>query len=702
VGAARSATITALEIGPEGIRVPMDQAKVTLVENPGGVTRMRLSVDPFGPVKQMFQGRFVGMRGKFLYAFAQDGSVRVVDLNRTPGGKERECDVNVDPSQFSGADVPCSPVADGRPRRVMADGPGIRIPVSEVPEVGPPVPVDVAFALLNISSSSYPTALLLASNGQIYHLSLEAYGAGTGAGSADLPVQAHNFRRVPPGQGSAGGGLPSVPLEPDRQFTPNRVPFPARAGYSSRLEGPRLEPVGLQGANWVIFPRPFTAVPEDFWLSWEADLPNTQRGNARLEPGPTGGSLFDPGADFCRWGVQPGDALSLSGCDQDADCDQDRRALYVCHRATPGAQGVCLPRDFVADEERLRVCRPQLSSRRRYEVREVFRGRLDFALKLDEVPLPRQYPCDNDLVCQPDASHQRSLVPGDQGFQCLTRAGDTPRCLKACGTRASNGSWQLNDRLCRAGHVCVDLGDAQLGPLCVEAPPLSPECLPPTSSYRVQVGQGYLVTSTSLPFLSSQLEEVSTDPWGGRCLPDPNRNPLYGQRIPLSAPHCQNVADGAAAQLAINSSPVAEGAFGNPCLFRSPNADSPGGDRVKALFENPHVRFVLTNLEQYVGDGTTIQVSVEGGFSPLRVRPSSDSVRFGMGVRILTSPIDSAPTLSDSTTATPPPYLFVIDQGRTSTTLSRGQVLRVNPRPAQLYPGGFIDSAGTNSLFPVQ
>jgi hypothetical protein len=397
--------------------------------------------------------------------------------------------------------------------------------------------------------------------------------------------------------------------------------------------------------------------------------------------------------------------VALSGCDQDAECDQDRRGLQVCHRASPGAQGVCLPRAYVADEERLRVCRPELSSRRRYEVREVFRGRLNFGLKLDEVPQPRQYPCASEAVCQPDATHQPGLLTGDKGFQCLTRAGDTPRCLKTCGTRAGDGSWQLNDRLCRAGHVCTDLGDADLGPLCVEAPLPREDCEPPATSYRVQVGQGYLITSTALTQLSPSLEEPSTDSWGGRCLPDPKRNPLFGQRIPLSAPHCQTITDDAdtTAAFALRFSPSAEGGWGNPCLFRGPSADAGNSqEHVKALFENPHVRFVLTNLEQYVGDGTTIQVSIQGGFSPLRVRPSSESSRFGMGVRILTSPIDSTATLTDSTSATPPPYIFVIDQGRTSTTLSRGQILRVNPRPAQQYPGGFIDSAGTNSLFPVQ
>jgi hypothetical protein len=707
VGAARSPVITALDVAPDQIKIPIppDDGRVPLGENPGGVTRLRLSMNPYGPSQTIQGGRFVGMRGKFLYAFARDGSVRVVDLNRTPGGRERECDVNVEPDLAG--EGPCVPLSEDsrRTRRLLAAGPGVRIPVSEEPEVAPPVPVDIAFTQLNTSAGSFATGFMLASNGQIYQLTLEGYASA----GREPSTPGHSFRRTPAGQGSAAGNFAQVVGEPDRQFTPNRVPFPARVGFNSRLEGPRLESFSatqVATPSWVAFPRPHAAVPEDFWVTWEADLPGTQRTSARLETGPAGtGSLYDPGADFCRSGVLPGDIVALSGCDQDADCDQDRRGLQVCHRASPGAQGVCLPRGYVADEERLRVCRPELSSRRRYEVRSVFRGRLDFGLKLDEVPLPRQYPCQglNDVVCQPDPAHERGLLPGDQGFQCLTRAGDTPRCLKVCGTKAPDGSWQLNDRLCRAGHVCADLGDADLGPLCVEAPSPRADCALPVAAYRVQVGQGYLVSSSALPFLGSQLQEPSTDPWGGRCVPDPNRNPLFGQRIPLSAPRCQNVLDGTATDIAARTSPSAEGGWGNPCLFRGPSADAGGGaEHVKALFENPHVRFVLTNLEQYVGDGTALRVTIEGGFSPLRVRPSGESVRFGLGVRILTSPIDSAATLSDSTTATPPPYLFVVDQGRTTTTLSRGQILRINPRPANLFPGGFIDGAGTNSLFPVQ
>lgn len=225
-------------------------------------------------------------------------------------------------------------------------------------------------------------------------------------------------------------------------------------------------------------------------------------------------------------------------------------------------------------------------------------------------------------------------------------------------------------------------------------------------SYRVQTGKAFLLSSSAIPYLASRLEEPSSNPWGGRCLPDPMRNGLYGQRIPLTAPHCKDIVDGpgAVADSVITKVPEAEaGGWGNPCLFRGLNGDAGGGqEHVKALFENPHVRFILTNLEQYVGDGASVYVSIEGGFSPLRVRPLRGTVDFRLGTRIITAPLDAAANLTEAVEGAPPPYLFVVDQGRTSTSLSRGQILRVNPRPAQLFPGGFIDSPDSNSLFPIQ
>ncbi len=705
VGAAGSPVITALGIGLAGIEKLPDDRRVPLAENAGGVTRLRLSLNPYGPPR-LPNGRFVGGRGMFLYAFARDGSVRVVDVGLPSGGRERECDVNVEPNSLLGLDSPCFPVSEGKPRRLLSDGPGLRIPAPQ-PMVAPPVPVDIAFAQVGNQAIGF----LISSTGQIYHVAVDGEGGTQQSAIPELTTLPHNFRRLGASQGNLAGGSAYVAGEPDRQFTPEQIPFPSRIAFTSRLDGPRLETfvtATASSARYVQFPRPYAAAPEQFGINWEGTVPGTERQGARIEPAGTNlMTLTDPGADFCRAGVEEGDVLALLGCDQDEQCNRDRRGLQVCHRAAPGAQGICLPRDFVADEERMRLCRSELSSRRRFAVREVFRGRLALGLRPDEVPQPRLYPCQDDSICQPDTAHQPNASTGDPGFRCVTTtAGGGPRCLKPCGERAQDGSWQLSDRLCRPGHVCADVGDATLGPLCVEAPAVRSECLPHLLSYRVQAGHSYILSSNVLPNLGSRKEEPSTDPWGGRCVPDPARNPSYGQRISLSAPHCKNIVDGpdAIAGKVIPLTPESDlGGWGNACLFRGPNEDAGGSqEHVKALFENPTVRFVFTNLEQYVGDAASVFVAIEGGFAPLEVRASRLTVDFRLGARIVTGPMDSAQTLGDATEGAPPPYLFVVDQGRTSTSLSRGQILRVNPRPAQLYPGGFIDSPDFDSLFPIQ
>jgi hypothetical protein len=235
-----------------------------------------------------------------------------------------------------------------------------------------------------------------------------------------------------------------------------------------------------------------------------------------------------------------------------------------------------------------------------------------------------------------------------------------------------------------------------------------------------------VVRSEGLPHFVTHREQLPGDPGqgGGLCVRDPAVPKLFSQRIPLNAPHCQQVPDGARAgrpsaaegnplQKAIDRNLEDEPAGANPCMFLGPNeseSDEPSNQlrHVKALFQNPHFRFVMTNLEDYVGDAASIQVSVVGGFSPLIVSSAGITV-IGLGTRIVTGPDDSLDTgvaldTVLNTMPVPPPYFFVVDQGRTLTQFSRGQVLRINPRPldADSLQGGFIDSIETDSLFPIQ
>jgi hypothetical protein len=688
VGANRSPVIGVLKVSDKQLQPQPGYFPLPLAENAGGVTRLRLSRDPY----RVVEGRhFVGPKGSFLYAFAQDGSVRVVSL-----GDRRECDVNVDVEPGSqGVDPnPCYPIG-AYPRNVLARGPGLRPPASD-PSVGPPLPVDIAFTTVNGGG----TGFLLTSRGDVYHVGL-GYHTPT-------PIEfIHGIRR----DAIAGGGTAMAVTTPSRNFSDTLVAFPTRVAFNTADTGPFLQPIippkeSTGDTTFLFFPGPTTRrdkVPRGpVVLAWEGVLPFTQRASGKVstagQAGRNAGTLTDEAASFCSAGVEPGDVLAMVGCDEDRQCDPLRNE--VCYRAAPGAQGTCLPRSLVDDENWARLCQSELGSRRRYEVKTVSRGQIELLLKPDEVPRPDVSPCsprvDNDTVCQPDAAHRPDPnLRGDRGFQCVQLADDTPRCLKPCGVQPTPGAaWQPNNDLCRAGYVCADLGNTVVGPVCVEGPPPRPECTPGDARYQIQAGRGYTVASRGLPFFSRMRERK-----GGACELNPDRSPLLVSRIPLSAPTCTSIPPEVKAQdaLTIHYDPIKEAAAGNPCLFRP--SDRPG--TISAAYENAHFRLVLNNVDTYIGDAAEIAARIDTGYVPVTVTPSRQSEMPNLPVRIVTGPM-SASTREKDKYDPPPPYVFVVDQSRTTSLLSRGKIMRINPYHYQYGPGGHFDSLLTGTLFPIQ
>ena len=327
--------------------------------------------------------------------------------------------------------------------------------------------------------------------------------------------------------------------------------------------------------------------------------------------------MIDEAASFCTSGVEVGDVVAMVGCDEDRQCDPLRNE--VCYRAAPGAQGTCLPRSLVDDENWARLCQAELGSRRRYEVKTVSRGQIELLLKPDEVPRPSVALCnprvDNDTACQPDATHRPDpSLRGDRGFQCVQLANDTPRCLKPCGVQPTPGAaLQPNNDLCRAGFVCADSGDTVVGPVCVEGPPPRPECTPGDARYLVQVGRGYTVASGGLPFFSRMRERKD-----GVCELNPDRPAQLVSRIPLASPACTSIPPEVSAQGALDTiyDPIKEGPAGNPCLFRP--SDRPA--TISAAYQNAHFRLVLNNVDTYVGDAAVIDASIDTGYRPIAVR----------------------------------------------------------------------------------
>ncbi|HXI55616.1 MAG TPA: hypothetical protein VNO55_06130 [Polyangia bacterium] len=136
------------------------------------------------------------------------------------------------------------------------------------------------------------------------------------------------------------------------------------------------------------------------------------------------------------------------------------------------------------------------------------------------------------------------------------------------------------------------------------------------------------------------------------------------------------------------------------------------GVHVRALFRNPEMRFLLSNLEQQYGITPQLRFEVHGGFVAQTVAVPS-TIEVGLPSRLLTSPITSVfggPEIVPPVAS--PPYLFVVDQRRVGRNrlaggATRGQILRIN---LQRYTSSdslhplliYDDFSSTSGLFPIQ
>jgi len=330
----------------------------------------------------------------------------------------------------------------------------------------------------------------------------------------------------------------------------------------------------------------------------------------------------------------------------------------------------------------------------RYEIVQASPTSLKLGLLLDEVPKTTLNPCTQDADCQPDLEHGKNAGgtgSANRVFSCVdipAQAGHAggPRCVQRCDPNKGG------DSDCRPGNVCENLSGA--GYLCVEAPPIDPECFPqPMTTYSVHAGKSYIVNGQSMPTLHTTQVSASEV-----CVPVTD-DPVLA-RIPFSAPKCPD--SFLALPLAAPSNPnfphpqrvqdlsvqdLASAGGSNPCLYRGVYLDGdpapdPSNPPVSAYFANPQIRFVLTNLNEYAGDLVTIHFEFQYGFIPLIVQIPTYEVQLTMGVGILTGPTQTpeSPVRRNAANITYP-YLYVIDQGRTALTPgSRGQILRINPR----------------------
>ncbi len=798
--------VSALAVSPDGTRVYVgssqlpfisvfdlqgaalvDRGRLLLAGNAVGVDRLRLTVDPFKPRvengQQVGQGDFLDNRGRFVYAFARDASVRVVQLDSTlANGIGRECDVNIEPSEankavlrqtlgvsgltetdpvtglpdpFSG---PCIPVGTpGATRRPLASGPGITIPVLSSQDVQPPLARDIAFAELDVPEANWlskPQGLtgqfgfLLASNGTVYVTNLAPNPEPLILRSNEDPDPAkfalefirstatHAFREAR-STGYAGARQPTTYTAPLRVQNASDLLFATTASLSP-TQGPYVDSITLsanQSAtgniehSWAAFPDPTSPVSHRWTIVWEELLPQTSRDSGTVLPGAENlaGTLIDAGGDFCSHSVLAGDLVVMPGCLKDTDCvPQDE---FVCRRVSGGVRGLCLPKDSAAGKPLVQRCTRLLNSRRRYEIQTATPTQLTLGLKLDDVsrpPLSRQTldECAADTDCYVTSAHRPSGADwpdgqADPGFQCLQiQAGGPRRCVKRCPAAGS----PQGDNFCRPGNVCESVPGVlpEIGPLCVEAPPVDTACWPqPSVTYNVHAGRSFVVTGSSLP------RTPTAKTVGGQCVRDTSVPP---DRIPLSAPFCTSFQDDQPAQGnqpgQVNTPPEASLSIDrvvapDPCLLMANVTLTNGtalGIHTKAVFQNTQIRFVLTNLEQYGGDGLGFRLDVSDGVTPETVLIPSYDIMLSQGVRIVVGPTRTpespfrqssfVPVEGQPPFSTQYPYLYLVDQGRTalSSSLSpaRGQILRINPRRSSDAYAAFSPAVTGSATFQIQ
>jgi hypothetical protein len=252
----------------------------------------------------------------------------------------------------------------------------------------------------------------------------------------------------------------------------------------------------------------------------------------------------------------------------------------------------------------------------------------------------------------------------------------------------------------------------------------------------VNVGTSFLVLGSSLPDLKT------TTVINDQCQLDPSRDPALADRVPLSAPVCATI-DGVVpidnvtkystgevnTEVALFGqatpgtpnppySPVAPPGP-NPCLYQDDDstsigstpdagaADGGAGNKkpIKAIFQNPQMRFVLTGLDQYGGDSLTTSLSLVGGFVPATLAVPSYDIALTQPIRIYTGPtqLPDSPVVIGAGSQVSYSYVYVLDQGRTALTPnSRGQIVRINARKGDSAVATFDPASSGTTPFQIQ
>ncbi len=481
---------------------------------------------------------------------------------------------------------------------------------------------------------------------------------------------------------------------------------------------------------------PMMAPQRQTWnLTWEGDVFGPSFSGQFAVDGSGVTTLVDVGVDFCQAGALPGDFVTIFGCTVDQQCGP----LQVCRRSDTAPEtagtlpidGLCAPMDPAQQAQQLVDCAPLLNSVRRYEILDATDvpgapSQLTLQPKIDEIASASLSGCTPGTPGMPSTCGPAS-DPTRAPFTCeAVGSAQDHRCVEACKSDAD----------CRSGRSCVIFPNVvptvSMKPgLCADGPMLTPDLitkcgLGQLTAYKLGAGTSFLVQgNATTPYVPGNVNATTFS-----CEPNParlDRIPYFqtanGVRTPLAScgldpippldpANLQASTDAQQAKLLTlaHTTPIP-----SPCLvgtaLTAASPTEPPKPPLRVLFQNREIRFVLANVDAYLGDEEQITFDVHGGFQADTVVMPTD-IDIDMPIRIMVGPVDSQTQAADMMMTHELPFLFVVDQrrlGRASAGVgpTRGQVLRINPRRATTANANSLvpiydDPTSTNNLWPIQ
>jgi hypothetical protein len=469
---------------------------------------------------------------QFLYAVANDGSVRVADITTTPS----ECDAQVDPRYLHDVKdvdiLACLKVGDPAtpPRRAGVRGPGIEL-------VGDVIPTSVdTFRVEEYVGDKRTGSDLLvgyfgvitASNGQSFVFNIDDDAAADAVENTN-PIQTQIPLTIPhqlrddiaergllaesggkfvcdqpgPDPDTSGGNIGGARLAGNiqRNVPSGAIAVEKTGGLPSLrqvfcdAEDPTEEdrPVSELGFSAplavrdAVFPDLRALRYDETWaLTWEGSLSLDSGTTAVDGPAVRESQMFVDGAGmrmadssrpYCEAGVEPYDILQLRGCDPslgDAGCPLG----YTCF-VHPQSQVAGLGACMLADEAEplANACKAFLTSLRRYTVLRAKSGELTLLPRKSVLRTTPTSGCTDDAQCQELSryalSNANSLNPVDDMTADDTH---TWACQVDADRRPELDNASMPLKRCIA--TCDDLEgstDCNAGTVCTAHPGAAPK-----------------------------------------------------------------------------------------------------------------------------------------------------------------------------------------------------------------------------------